>query len=213
MQSIVLASRNGGKLREIRQVLVVLPVEVAGLDALADIEEPEEHGSTFAENARAKAMYYARATSRWCLADDSGLVVDALGGLPGVRSARYAAELCTPDATRDEIDAANNAKLLAELEGVPEAKRTGRFVCHLALSDGRRILIETFDTIEGRIARQPRGRNGFGYDPIFIADEAGCTTAELSPEEKNEISHRGKAVRHFAKLLNSFLSTQADGNP
>jgi len=211
MRSIILATRNPGKLREIRRVLADLAVDVEDLGAHADLAEPPEHGESFADNARAKAMHYARATGKWCLADDSGLVVDALGGAPGVRSARYAAGDLPPDATREQIDAANNAKLLAELDGVPDGRRTARFVCHLALSDGRRILIETFDTVEGRIARRPRGENGFGYDPLFVADERGCTTAELSPEDKDLISHRGKAVRHFARLLRSFLSRRGEG--
>jgi XTP/dITP diphosphohydrolase len=201
-----LATRNAGKLREIRQVLADLTVEVVGLDAFDQIPEPSEHGASFSENARDKALAYARATDRWALADDSGLVVDALGGAPGVRSARYAADRCPPDATRDQIDTANNAKLLAELQGVPDERRTARFICHLVLADAQRVLIETSDAIEGRIAHAPRGTNGFGYDPLFIADETGCTTAELPPERKNAISHRGKALRRFTELLGDFLA-------
>ena len=204
-RSIVLATRNPGKLREIRQVLAPAGVEVNALDSFGDIEAPEEHGSTFAENACSKAIAYARATQQWCLADDSGLAVDALNGAPGVRSARYAADRCPPDAPREQIDTANNAKLLDELKDVPDGRRTARFICHLALSDGRRILVETFGAFEGRIAHRPRGKNGFGYDPLFIADETGCTAAELAPEKKNQISHRGKAVRHFASLLEKLL--------
>lgn len=208
VRSIVLATRNPGKLKEIRQVLAPLGVEVTGLEAFQDVEEPPEHGSTFAENARAKATAYARATGRWCLADDSGLLVDALDGAPGVLSARYAAERRPPSASRQQIDTANNTKLLGELKKIPDDKRTARFICHLALSDGEKILLETSGTVEGRIAHHPRGTNGFGYDPLFIADETGCTTAELPPERKNEISHRGKAVRSFADLLKSFLQTR-----
>ena len=211
MRSIIVATRNPGKLREIRQILSGLCVKVDGLDEFAEIDEPEENGATFAENARDKAMHYARGTGRWSLADDSGLVVDALGGKPGVRSARYAADACPPDAARWQIDAANNARLLAELEGVADERRTARFVCHLALADARRVLIETSDTIEGRIARRPRGTNGFGYDPLFIANQTGCTTAELPPEKKNEISHRGKAVRRFAALLEALLKSDTAG--
>ncbi len=208
MRSIVLGTRNAGKLREIREVLSDLPFEVICLDALGQIEEPAECGSTFASNARQKALYYARATNCWCLADDSGLVVDALGGEPGVRSARYAADECPPGASREVIDSANNAKLLAGLEGVRDSERTARFICHLALADAQGILIETSDKIEGLIAHEPRGNNGFGYDPLFIANETGCTTAELAPERKNEISHRGKALRHFATLLGDFSPNQ-----
>jgi len=163
---------------------------------------------TFAENARAKALYYAQATGKWALAEDSGLAVDALGGAPGVRSARYAADECPPGADRSTIDRANNARLLAELEGVPWAQRTARFVCHVALADAEKVLIETFDTLEGLIATAPAGENGFGYDPVFYVPALGQTTAQLSTEQKNQISHRGKAMRHFAGLLGSFLSQQ-----
>lgn len=207
---IVLATRNCGKLREIREVLGGLSVRVTALDAFCDIREPDETGRTFAENARQKAVYYARATGQWSLADDSGLEVDALGGDPGVRSARYAAADCSDPADRRTLDAANNAKLLNALRDVPDAQRSARFVCHLALAKGDRILIEAFDTIEGRIARAPRGENGFGYDPLFVVPELARTTAELTAEEKNAISHRGKAVRHFAELLRSFLSQEQD---
>ena len=205
-RAIILATRNPGKLREIAAELAGLPVVVEGLDRFEHVAEPEETGATFAENARDKAMYYARATGSWCLADDSGLVVDAIGGEPGVHSARYAAGDCPAGATRQQIDEANNARLLRELRDVPDERRTARFVCHLALSDGERIVIETFDTIEGRIGHAPAGENGFGYDPLFIADETGCTTAQLSGPQKNAISHRGKAVRHFAALLKSYLA-------
>ena len=208
MRSIILATRNPGKCREIAQVLSDLPVAVEGLDRFPDVDEPAETGATFAANARDKANYYARATGQWCLADDSGLVVDALDGAPGVHSARYAADDLSPGATRDEIDRANNARLLERLRDVPDERRTARFVCHLALGDGERILIETFDTIEGRIGHAPAGDNGFGYDPLFVNNETGCTTAELSGEQKNAISHRGKAVRHFAGLLQSYLKSK-----
>ncbi len=203
---IVVATGNPGKLREIRQELGALPVAVRGLEDFPPIPEPEETGETFAANARDKAMTYARRTGCWALADDSGLVVDALDGAPGVRSARYAAEQVSEDAPREARDAANNAKLLGELEGTPDEQRTARFVCHLALADGERIIVETFDTVEGRIGHEPRGHNGFGYDPLFVLPDRGCTTAKLSPDEKNAISHRGKAVRHFASLLRSLLS-------
>ena len=202
---IVLATRNSGKVREIRQVLSGLPVRVAGLERFGNIPEPPEDQPSFAANARHKALYYAGATGKWCLADDSGLEVDDLGGRPGVRSSRYAADECPPHADREEIDRANNAKLLKALEDIPDNRRTARFICHLALADERRILIETFDTIEGRIAREPAGRNGFGYDPLFWVPALGCTTAQLSLRRKNDISHRGKAVRHFARLLKTFL--------
>jgi XTP/dITP diphosphohydrolase len=210
MRSIVLATRNPGKLREIRQALAGLPVEVVSLETFGDLPHPPEDGLTFAENARAKALAYARATGCWCLADDSGLCVDALGGDPGVRSARYADAAHLPLASQADIDAANNAKLLAELarRGVAEADRTARFVCCLALSDGRDILLETRGAIEGRILHQPRGDNGFGYDPVFSIDPLRCTAAELSTEQKNLISHRGQAVRELACQLGRLLAAR-----
>ena len=206
MQTIVLATGNPGKLREIREVLGELPVEVLGLADLPPIEEPAEDGDTFAENACAKASYYARATGHWCLADDSGIVVDALDGKPGVHSARYAADECPPGAGRDVVDPANNRKLLRELADVPDQERTARFVCYLALSDGERILLETSGTIEGRIGHQERGANGFGYDPLFRLPDRDVTTAQLAPAEKNAISHRGKATRKFAGMLGELLA-------
>jgi XTP/dITP diphosphohydrolase len=206
MHLIMLATRNPGKLREIQQVLADLDVQVTGLGD-DGITEPEETGATFAENARDKALYYARATGCWCLADDSGLVVDALGGAPGVLSARYAAADCSPDATREALDQANNAKLLRELSGAPDEKRTARFVCRLALAVDDTIVLEADGVVEGRIAHAPAGQNGFGYDPLFFVPQLGCTTAQLSAERKNQISHRGRAVRQFAEKLKTFLET------
>ena len=184
-----------------RKVLGDLPLRVAGLRDLDEIEPPVEDGATFADNAGIKALGYARATGHWCLADDSGLVVDALGGAPGVCSARYAADDAPAGAERNEIDAANTARLLRELHGVPTRDRTARFVCHLALADSRRILLETSGAVEGLITDSPRGRNGFGYDPVFFIPRLGRTAAELSADEKNAISHRGKAVRRFVEIL------------
>jgi len=205
VRTIVLATGNPGKLREIRQTLGDLPVQVLGLADLPSIEEPPEDGETFAANARDKAAYYARATGHWCLADDSGLVVDALDGRPGVYSARYAAGDCPPGAGRDVIDPANNRKLLGELADVPDEKRTARFICALALADGDGILLEASGSVEGRIGHKPRGDNGFGYDPLFYLPDRDVTTAELPPEAKNAISHRGKATRQFAEMLKELL--------
>jgi len=207
MRTVVLATGNPGKLREIRAELGDLPVGVLGLAELPPVAEPIEDGDTFADNARLKAHYYARATGHWCLADDSGLVVDALGGRPGVRSARYAAVERPANGGRAVQDAANNRKLLAELADVPDAQRAARFVCHLALSDGRAIILEARGVIEGRIARAPRGDNGFGYDPLFWVPALGKTAAELPPPRKNALSHRGQAVRKFAAKLRVRLGT------
>ena len=212
VREVVLATRNPGKLREIRQVLSPRPVRVVTREAFADVAEPEETGATFAENARSKALYYARATGRWSLADDSGLVVDALDGAPGVHSARYAAEFYPPDADRPTRDAANTAKLLAAMAFLPAGRRAGRFVCHLALADADAVLLETSGTLPGHITRRPRGRNGFGYDPVFLLSDRGQTAAELSPAEKNAVSHRGQAVRLFARRLGEFLLARGEAD-
>lgn len=209
-RTLIVATGNPGKLREIRQVLTDVPVRVLGLDELdTRPPEPPEDGLTFADNARGKAMYYAEATGQWCLADDSGLAVDALDGAPGVHSARFAGDEVAPEADRQTIDLANNAKLLRLLEGTPDPQRTARFVCHLALAEPGRIIAETFDTVEGRIGHAPAGSHGFGYDPLFVLPDHGCTSAELAPEQKNQISHRGKAVRHFGSLLRSILASKS----
>jgi len=208
VRSIVLATRNCGKVREIRQALADVPVELIGLDRFADIPEPPETGETFAQNARDKALYYARATGHWCLADDSGLEVDALGGAPGVLSARYAADRCPPGADRLTIDQANNAKLLEQLADIPVERRTARFVCHLALASEEGIVLETCGAVSGRIIDSPMGTNGFGYDPLFWVEQLGCTTAQLSREQKNQISHRGKALRCLADQLRKMLAAR-----
>jgi XTP/dITP diphosphohydrolase len=214
---LVLATRNPGKLREIQALLADLPVDVLPLPE--DAPEVEETADSFAGNAelKARAAYtVARRQSPdaskvkdrsadgagvwrlasgdcWILADDSGLEVDALDGAPGVYSARYAGP--------GGDDAACVAKLLAELLGVPDAARTARFRCAMALlaPDQRLWMVE--GTLEGRITHSPRGKNGFGYDPVFLVPELGLTTAELAPEEKNRISHRAKALAKVAQLL------------
>lgn len=211
---LVLATRNPGKLREIRSVLADLDVRIVGLDELAgDIPEPEETGETFADNARDKARYYAealrdRGQDALCLADDSGLCVDALDGRPGVHSARFAADEAN-GADRNAIDQANNARLLRELANVPPPLRSARFVCHLALADFDGIVLETHGVLEGLIGSEAQGDNGFGYDPLFFVPAAGCTTAELNPEQKNNLSHRGQAVRQFAHDFRAFLKSRS----
>jgi XTP/dITP diphosphohydrolase len=200
----LVASRNPGKVREIRQILGGLGVEWAGLDEVSPPPEPEENGATFADNARRKALHYARALGRWCLADDSGLEVDALGGAPGVRSARYAEERLVPGADKAARDAANNGKLLAALAGVPDDRRTARFVCHVAMADEKGVLAEAEGAVEGRIGRAPRGDSGFGYDPLFLLAD-GRTMAELDAEAKNRISHRGRALRRLAETLREIV--------
>ena len=180
-----------------------LDIDVIGLDAVGHTgSEPAEDAETFALNARIKAVHYAKVTGRWCLADDSGLAVDALGGKPGVRSARYAGI----GETRSEQAEANNALLLRELEGVTFPDRTARFVCAMCLADpSGTVAAETTGTFEGVITTTPRGNNGFGYDPLFELPELGCTSAELPPEKKNALSHRGDAVRRMVALLETDL--------
>ena len=186
-------------------------MRLLSLNSFGQIDEPVEDGASFADNARIKARYYSRATGHWSMGEDSGLVVEALDGAPGVWSARYAAGQCPPAADRQTITVANNAKLLAELDGVPEEGRVARFVCHIALADAQDVLLETSGVVEGRISCEPRGRNGFGYDPLFYVPELGSTMAELSAERKNAISHRGKAVRSFAELLADVLRPDQAG--
>ena len=205
-RSLVLATRNPGKVRELRDVLGAVGVRVVGLEAMEGIPEPPETGATFADNAADKALYYARATGLWALADDSGLEVQALGGAPGVHSARYAASECPPGASRDRIAAANNAKLLAAMADIPAEARAARFVCCVALADPRRVLLEARGEVAGVIADRPRGAGGFGYDPLFLVPASGRTTAEMGAEEKNRLSHRGKAVREFVRLLGRLLA-------
>lgn len=200
-RSIILASRNPGKLSELRQVLEPMGVSACGLECFEHVPEPHEDGLTFADNARLKALYYAGATGQWCLADDSGLAVDALNGAPGVLSARYAAERCPEGAARKEIDRANRQKLLEALRDVADDKRTARFVCYLALAEPGKILLEACDAVEGMIGRQEKGDNGFGYDPIFFVPQIGQTMAELLSDWKNRISHRSKALRKLAAML------------
>ncbi len=194
---LVLATRNPGKIREIKALLKGLPVEILTLEDLPGLSLPPEDGKTFRENALKKARAVARATGLWALSDDSGLEVDHLRGRPGIYSARYAGEGST--------DEENNRKLLEELEGVPWDERKARYRCVIALVDpkGRSFTFE--GECEGVIAESPKGRGGFGYDPLFFLPEKGKTMAELEPEEKNRISHRGKALRQFVLWLKEYL--------
>jgi XTP/dITP diphosphohydrolase len=200
---LLFASTNLHKVTEVRAIMKALEIIVIGLDDVPGVAaqaEPVEDGETFSDNARLKAVYYAGVTRRWCLADDSGLEVDALDGAPGVRSARYAGK----GGTRAERDEANNRRLLEALAGVPDDRRTARFVCAMCLADPNgRVTAETRGTVEGEIGHEPHGDNGFGYDPLFRLPELGCTSAELPPEKKNALSHRGDAARQMAEHLRS----------
>ncbi len=205
---ILLATGNPHKVEEVREILRGDGVELLSLlDLGGDFPEPEETGATFAENARIKARAYAAMAGMPALADDSGLSVDALGGGPGVQSARYAGV----GTTRAERDAANNAKLLAALAGVPDGRRTARFVCAMCLSapDGS-IMAQTEGSFEGTIGFAPRGSNGFGYDPLLVLPGEDRTSAELPPSEKNARSHRGAATRAIAPRL-AALTKCGDG--
>ncbi|MDO5676479.1 MAG: RdgB/HAM1 family non-canonical purine NTP pyrophosphatase [Propionibacteriaceae bacterium] len=192
---VVLATNNPKKLKELRRILTAagLDITVLGLRDVAPYPEPEETERTFEGNAFLKAEAAMRATGKLAVADDSGLEVDELNGMPGVRSARWAGPAC------DDDD--NNALLLAQLDGVPAERRTGRFVCALAMvaPDGERRVWH--GRMPGRITDLPAGENGFGYDPLFIPAGMSVTSAELTAEEKDSISHRGIAVRAFVDYL------------
>jgi len=188
------ATTNPGKLREFRLAVKRFgrgDFEIETLPGLEGIEPPEEHGETFEENAIAKAVYYSRYAPGPLFADDSGLEVDALGGAPGVRSARFAG----PGATDEE----NNRLLLERLRGVED--RTARFVCVTALAEKGRLLGTFRGTVEGRLLEAPRGENGFGYDPLFYYPPFRCTLAEVSGEKKLSVSHRGKALEAMLRWL------------
>lgn len=212
---ILVATSNPHKLDEIRAIFdqcerdaSPLGVQFVSLaDINLDIEEPVEDGDTFEANAINKARYYADASKMTCVADDSGLEVDALGGAPGVISARYAGL----EGSRDVVDPANNRKLIEQLGDTQPEERTARFVCTMAMCEPGKPepVIVVRGTFEGRILSrddageyaQGRGENGFGYDPLFELPDQGCTSAELSPKEKNQRSHRGDAARQLFDQL------------
>ena len=198
---ILVATTNPGKIAELRAMLD-LDVEWAGLADFPGIGEIKENGLIFAENARKKAIGCAKATGLWTIADDSGLVIDALDGAPGIESARFSGE---KNADRTLLDRKNIAKVLKLLKAVPAEKRTARFVCSLCLASPNQILIETQGTLEGFIAEKEFGQNGFGYDPIFFIPNLKKTVAQLTPEQKNAISHRGSAIRKIKPLLIELL--------
>lgn len=198
MRTLLLATTNDHKLNEFRAIFRELPFDLLSLRDVQLDMDVEETGTTFAENATLKARAYAQAANMLALADDSGLEIDALGGAPGIYSARFAGRE-TPYAERFRI-------ILERLQDIPPARRTARFRCAIALAEpsGYTRVIEGI--IEGLIAEEPRGENGFGYDPIFLVPEFGKTTAEMTPEEKNRISHRGRAAEAARRLLESWPS-------
>ena len=224
--SILVATSNPGKIAEIRAMLGD-DLRWLGLAELGAMAEIPEDGATFAENARKKALGYAKAAGLWTVADDSGLVVDALGGAPGVKSARFCGEAVpalrpagilpavrkqgqdalATDTDRTLIDRRNMAKVLELLKGVPKEKRTARFVCCLCLASPEKVLLETEGKLEGLITDRQIGENGFGYDPIFFVPHLKKTVAQLTREEKNAISHRGNAIRKLRPLLDELPQT------
>jgi len=196
--TILIATTNEGKLREARAILDGLPVQITTLADHPSFPEPIEDAPTFEGNAELKALHYAKLGGCLTLADDSGLEVDALGGEPGVRSARYAGPGCD--------DAANNEKLVQQLGGIQPEQRTARFRCAVALASPDEVLATASGAVEGRIVDMPRGSNGFGYDPHFFVPEFDMTTAEMSPEQKNRISHRGQAFRGIRPAIELLLA-------
>ncbi|MAU81238.1 RdgB/HAM1 family non-canonical purine NTP pyrophosphatase [Gordonia sp. Z-3] len=201
MSTVLVASRNAKKLAELRRVLDgagITGVDVIGLDAVAEYPEEPETGATFEDNALIKAVAGARATGMTCLADDSGLSVDALNGMPGVLSARWSG--------RHGDDRANNDLLLAQIGDVPDERRGAAFVsaCALVTPSGEQTVVR--GEWRGTLLRAPRGDNGFGYDPLFVPDDdvaAGRSSAELSAAEKDSLSHRGKALAQLVPVLRS----------
>jgi non-canonical purine NTP pyrophosphatase (RdgB/HAM1 family) len=191
IRRLLVATTNSGKWREIAGILDGIPVELVTLRDFTTIEEPEETGTTFQENARLKARYYSNATGLVSVADDSGIEIDALDGAPGVHSARW-----------HGTDYPAKFRKIQELfreRGVSGS--TARFVCTITVANGESILYEARGTVEGEIAAEPRGSNGFGYDPIFFYPPLGCTLAELDRATKATVSHRGKAFRALREYL------------
>lgn len=196
-RKLVIATRNAKKFEEIAAILAGLDVQVVPLSAFEGIEPVPETGETFEENARAKALGYARATGEWALADDSGLEVDALGGQPGVYSSRWGGQ--------EGNDLLNNRKLIESLIHHPRLSWTARYRCVVAVATPEQVLLVAEGACEGRITDRPAGSNGFGYDPYFYLDARRKTMAELAPGVKNRLSHRFKALRKLRGRLEKLL--------
>ena len=193
MKRMIFATGNENKMKEIREILGAIPLEILSMKEAGVSADIVEDGKTFEENALIKARAICKLAGEMVLADDSGLEIDYLNKEPGIYSARYMGE--------DTSYHIKNKSLIDRLEGVPDEKRTARFVCAIAavFPDGKELVVR--GTVEGIIGYEEKGENGFGYDPIFYLPERGCTTAELPPEEKNSISHRGNALRLMKELL------------
>jgi XTP/dITP diphosphohydrolase len=203
--TLVIATKNAGKIRELAVLLADLGLTLKTLADYPACPEVAEDGDTFAANATKKALAVARYTGLPALADDSGLEVDALGGRPGVHSARYAADRTAPARPRDED---NYKKLLEEMAGVPAAQRTARFVCAMVIAfpQGRTVLAQ--GTCEGVIHTQPQGQGGFGYDPVFWLPDYHCTMAQVGLEVKNRLSHRARALARLKTILADLLQRE-----
>lgn len=200
---ILTATKNAGKVRELERLLADLPLRLRSLNEFPDVGEAVESGATFAENAVLKAKFYALQTGLWSLADDSGLEVEALGGAPGIFSARYAGVKAA--------DEENIQKLLSELNKISGDNRRARFVCAMAICDnGGEIKYTAEESCEGAISLTPSGANGFGYDPIFIPDGFEQTFGELSPLIKQKISHRARASKKIIEYLRAFKAVSLD---
>jgi len=200
-RKMLIATGNAHKISEFRQMLGEDRFDWTDLSNASEINPPEETGATFRANACLKASYYAKQLHTWAMADDSGLEVDAISGKPGVHSARWA-QMHDKGTQHGKRDQDNNRLLLEQLKDTADENRTARFVCVLALSDpDGRIILTARESMEGSVLREERGKNGFGYDPLFLIESLRKTTAELSSEEKHAISHRGKAMRVMKQLL------------
>ncbi|MDP2942433.1 MAG: XTP/dITP diphosphatase [Candidatus Omnitrophota bacterium] len=197
MLEITISSRNKEKKRELKSLLKGLKIKVLDLNDFPAAPKVEEKGKTFEENAATKALTVARFTKRLTLADDSGLEVEALGGRPGVYSARFAGENATYEA--------NNRKLLRALERIPKLKRKAKFVCVIAIADKNKLVGLVRGECIGRITFEPKGRNGFGYDPVFFSPKYNKTFSQLSSKEKNSVSHRGRALKKAKVLIQGCL--------
>lgn len=201
---LLVATTNRKKLEELEDALAGLGLTLVSLGAVADPPDVEETGSTFEENADRKAAILSRHSGLWTLADDSGLEVDALGGLPGVRSARFAS-----DGRHNATDSENRDKLLTELRGVPAAARTARFQCAISVAKDGAVRLRAHGTAEGTILTEGRGSLGFGYDPLFVPRGDSRTFAEMPPAEKRSVSHRARAIEAIRGPLARLLETSS----
>lgn len=195
---IVFATGNEGKMKEIRMILADIGVPVVSMKEAGIVEKIEENGTTFEQNATIKARRVMELTGEMAMADDSGLEIDYFDGAPGIYSARFMGE--------DTPYEVKNSSIIEKMRDAGEEERTARFVCAIACAMPDGTVLSSRGVMEGRIAHEIKGENGFGYDPIFYLPECGCTSAEITPEKKNELSHRGKALRDMKEKLRNYLN-------